>query len=335
VPANRVEDPFRPAFWVRNPNVQSILPSLTLRRPAVVRRCAQLIGRSRQMILDCGDGVRLLGFGADARRPASAGGPPQLAVILHGWEGSANSMYVLSLGQYLLERGFDVFRLNLRDHGESHHLNREIFHSCRLAEVVGAVRALAEIFPHHRRVFAGFSLGGNFALRVGAALGPDTRTLERIVAISPVLDPENTLAALEGGLALYRNYFIKKWRRSLAIKQSAWSSDFDFSRLSRMRTLTEMTDHLVRNHTQYPNLADYLRGYAITGSTLQNLRIRSRIIASVDDPIIPSADLPRLKRSSSLRITLTECGGHCGFRERLLGGGWLHRQVGSEFDPPR
>ena len=36
------------------------------------------------------------------------------------------------------DQGFDVFRLNLRDHGTSHHLNPELFHSNRISEVVGA-----------------------------------------------------------------------------------------------------------------------------------------------------------------------------------------------------
>ena len=64
--------------------------------------------------------------------------------------------------------GFEVVRLNLRDHGATHHLNRELFHSCRLPEVVGAVRALALRFPGMPLVLAGFSLGGNFMLRVAA-----------------------------------------------------------------------------------------------------------------------------------------------------------------------
>ena len=63
-------------------------------------------------------------------------------VLLHGWEGSAESLYVLSLAQLLYQQGFEIVRLNLRDHGETHHLNRELFHSCRLPEVVGAVRTL-------------------------------------------------------------------------------------------------------------------------------------------------------------------------------------------------
>jgi len=34
----------------------------------------------------------------------------------------------------------DVIQLHLRDHGPSHHLNRELFNSARLPEVVAAVR---------------------------------------------------------------------------------------------------------------------------------------------------------------------------------------------------
>jgi predicted alpha/beta-fold hydrolase len=331
VPVNPVEDAFRPSNWLRNPNIQSILPSLGLRRPAVRRDCAALLRASEETLLECGDGVRLLGYFSKSPRAAAAAGGAQLAVILHGWEGSANSMYVLSLGQCLFDLGFDVFRLNLRDHGDSHHLNRGIFHSCRLPEVVGAVRRLIQLFPRHRRCFAGFSLGGNFALRVGAALGVEDDSLARIVAISPVLDPENTLAALEGGLALYRRYFIKKWLRSLAAKQAAWPSEYDFSRLSHRTSLTGMTEQLVLDHTEYPSLSNYLRGYAITGDALHGLRIPSRIVASQDDPIIPAADLRNLASISALSITLTTHGGHCGFRERLFGDDWLHRQILAGF----
>ncbi len=71
------------------------------------------------MLLDCGEGVRLQAFVSSPRH--STGLP---VVLNHGWEGSAESLYVLSLAQRLFEQGFDVVRLNLRDHGETHQLNR-------------------------------------------------------------------------------------------------------------------------------------------------------------------------------------------------------------------
>ena len=134
---------FRPRRWLRGRHFQTILPSFPLRRARVERRALPLLAASEELLLDCGDGVTLQGFHSS---PARRGRDPgrQLAVLLHGWEGSADSSYLLSLAQTLFEQGFEVVRLNLRDHGATHHLNRELFHSCRLPEVVGAVTALAQ-----------------------------------------------------------------------------------------------------------------------------------------------------------------------------------------------
>ena len=92
--------------------------------------------------------------------------PRALAILLHGWEGSAQSSYILHTGARLLAEGCDVFRLNFRDHGKTHHLNAGLFHSCRIDEVVGAVGEVAKRFPERPLIIGGFSLGGNFALRV-------------------------------------------------------------------------------------------------------------------------------------------------------------------------
>src|SRR4051812_17394846 len=51
---------FVPPWRLRHPHLQSIYPSLPMRRPGVVRRCAQLLRASRQVIVECGEGVRLL-----------------------------------------------------------------------------------------------------------------------------------------------------------------------------------------------------------------------------------------------------------------------------------
>ncbi|MDH4053348.1 MAG: alpha/beta fold hydrolase, partial [Rubrivivax sp.] len=139
--------PFDPPRWLGNRHLQSLLPSLPLRRWSVERRAGGLIDASRELILDCGEGVRLLAM--HATQEALGRAPSrQLVVIQHGWEGSADSLYLLSLGQALLDAGFDVIRLNLRDHGPTHHLNLELFHSCRIAEVVGAIAHVQQLNPH-------------------------------------------------------------------------------------------------------------------------------------------------------------------------------------------
>lgn len=301
-----------------------------MRRTPVELRARPVIAASRQLVLDCGDGVRLLGWHADA--PAGEErGPARLAVLLHGWEGSSESLYVLSVAQQLHERGFAVMRLNLRDHGGSHALNEGLFHSCRIAEVVGAIGRLQSLIPAARLSLAGFSLGGNFALRVGARAEAAGIRIARIVAVCPVIDPATTLAALESGPAMYRHYFLFKWRRSLRAKQAAWPAAYNFGELLGERSLTAMTERMVLKYTDFPDLASYLRGYAITGDALAGLRAPARIITSHDDPMILAHDLDRIARLPALELTVTTRGGHCGYMDALRGPSWIDRAIVQEL----
>ena len=317
---------FRPPRWLRGRHVQTILPGLPFRRARVERRALPLLSSSEELLLDCGDGVKLQAFHSS---PAKRGREPgkKLAVLLHGWEGSADSLYLLSFAQSLFALGIEVVRLNLRDHGATHHLNREIFHSCRLPEVVGAVRALAARFDHLPMVLAGFSLGGNFMLRVAADAEAKHLPIERVLAVSPVLDPAVTMETLERGPSVYHTYFVRKWSRSLAKKALAWPGVFDFNEVLSTRSLREMTRLLVHSHTDYSSMGDYLAGYAITGNRLTTLAAPATLVTSLDDPIIHHADLSRLARVPQLNIVTTERGGHCGFIESLGGSNWIDAQT--------
>jgi predicted alpha/beta-fold hydrolase len=287
-----------------------------------------VVAAEETILLDCGDGVRLQCFHSSP--DASSG---RTVVLLHGWEGSAQSLYVLSLAQELFNRGFEVVRLNLRDHGDTHHLNRELFHSCRLPEVVGAVRSLQRLFRGGPLNLVGFSLGGNFVLRVAAQAGEANLNIAKAIAVSPVLDPPTTLLALEQGMPAYQWYFVRKWMRSLLKKQAVWPGDYDFGEIGRLDNLRRMTAELVGRFTDFPTLEDYLNGYSITGSRLARLEVPANIITSLDDPIIPAHSLARLARPTCLQLTVTSFGGHCGFLERLVGPSWVERRIVAELDP--
>ena len=317
---------FRPPSWLSSPHVQSVFPSLPFRRPGVAWRSRRLVAASTEVLVDCGGDVRLLAHHATRDR-AGLSRASRVAVLLHGWEGSSESLYVLSLGQYLLDRGFDVVRLNLRDHGGSHHLNPGIFHSCRIQEVVGAVQRIQQLNEGLGLNLVGFSLGGNFFLRVAARAGAAGLELERVVAVCPVVDPGHTLVRLERGCALYRRYFVWKWHRSLRLKQAAWPQLYDLGEVRAMDNLTDMTDVLARRYGGYPSLEEYLGGYALTGDTLARIDQPTRVITSVDDPIIPVEDFERIACPPALTVSRTALGGHCGYYDAGRGGTWIEREV--------
>lgn len=300
---------FSPSGLLRNPHVQSLLASSPVRRWKFRERHRLLEARSRELILDCGDGVRLQGFHTPQDvRPQARG----LVVLLHGWEGSARSSYMLNVGARLVDEGYDVFRLNLRDHGDTHHLNEAVFHSCRIDEVVGAVAAVAQQFPSPALAIAGFSLGGNFALRVALRAPARGIPLTRVVAVCPAIRPLNILDALERS-RLYHDYFMRKWRGSLRRKQQLFPQRYPLTPDLFKLDMRGLTRELILRETDFGTIEAYFDGYAIHEGRLAPLAIPGAILMAKDDPIIPVEDFATLQLPAHVRLDLTEHGGHCGF----------------------
>ncbi len=316
---------FRPTPWAAGPHAQSILSSAQPRRWLVRRAARDFKTAAREMLIDCGAGVRLLShFNAAQGEPNG-----RLAVIIHGWEGSSESIYNLTVGPSLNARGFDVLRLNLRDHGDSHHLNEELFHSCRLEEVLGAFRWINRQFADRLVSVVGFSLGGNFALRVANRAAAEGIVLDRVVAVCPVLDPAETMQALDKGSFIYEKYFIRKWRRSLQKKRAAFPHKYRFEELSSLNSLMHMTDHFVTRYTEYDNLHTYLQGYAITEGRLDDISVPTTVLLADDDPVIPVAGLRNMRFPRSVNLVRSPAGGHCGFLHGWQASSWLDQFVRS------
>lgn len=307
---NREPTDFRPPRLLRNRHVQSVLASSTLRRLAARGRTSHIESHAQEVMLDCGNGVRLQGFHTAQRvKPATRG----LVVLLHGWEGSVESSYLLHTGARLLEEGFDVFRLHFRDHGATHHLNEGLFHSCMIDEVVGAVADVARRFPAPSLHVAGYSLGGNFALRVALHAPAAGVALTHAVAVCPVISPRAGLSAIESAPWFYERYFLIKWGGSLKRKQALYPHRFAFTRRELGANLRHLTQLLVERHTEFGTLDNYLDGYSVAGQRLAALTVPVSILTAADDPIIPVEDFHELALPPSARLDIAPFGGHCGF----------------------
>jgi predicted alpha/beta-fold hydrolase len=319
---------FHPPAWLRGPHVQSILSSSPQRRIRGARALARLQPLTQELLLDGGDGVRLQGFHSRMPDRETRG----LVLLLHGWEGSAESGYMLHTAACLLAAGFDVFRLNFRDHGDTHHLNEDLFHSCRIDEVVNAVRALAERFalsePGQRPLLAaGYSLGGNFALRLALRAPAANIPLLHAVAVCPVLDPAAGMLALEQGMPLYHWYFLRKWRDSLKRKRALFPERHNFDDATLDQNLRNLTTWMVERYTDLGLLDNYLDGYAVSGDRLAALQVPVSILTAEDDPVIPVEAFRQLQLPAHSRLEIASFGGHCGFIEDFALEGFAEKWV--------
>lgn len=331
-PGHQAADAFHPRFPLKNAHVQSILSSLRIR--AIGARA--WISGSREQTLTSDAGVRLQGFYTPLRNTASKG----LVILLHGWEGSAESTYILTTGRYLYENGYEIFRLNYRDHGHSHHLNAGLFFATNLGEVFESVRQAAALSKAAPVFLAGFSLGGNFALRIAAECAAfPIPSLRHVVAISPVLDPSNATDRIDRA-PLYREYFLKKWRRSLRKKQHLFPERYHFNgALLRSESCRKMTEALLSHQCEFKTPDEYFDGYNLTGGRLKKMAVPTTLITAADDPIIAVDDFERLQLSLETRMIIHRHGGHNGFITGLFSGTWHERFMtgvfgGSEFGNP-
>ena len=299
---------FRPPPGLRSGHLQSLISSSAVRRRFVLRRSEAVRHAGKVWTLDGGDGIRLQGL--YSQQPGDSRG---LAVLLHGWEGSVNSNYVLANGARLYAEGFDIFRLNFRDHGDTHHLNHEIFHSCRLDEVVWSLRDLQDRLGASRWCLAGYSLGGNFSMRVALRAESAGLDIAHVVAVNPVINPLHAMVAMEEGMRFYERYFERKWSRSLKIKKQAFPELYGAETWHDIRGLRNRTHYLATKHAGFGSAEEYFQGYSIADNRLAPLRVTSTILTSEDDPVVPVHDFEELPENPCLELIITRYGGHCGF----------------------
>lgn len=310
------------AGMLRNPHVQSILSSSPWRRQAGLERLNAIGAVAQGRILQLPEGVRLGGihYVSPTANPEKA-----LVLLLHGWEGSARSSYIQHSAAELLAAGLDVFALNFRDHGETHNLNEGLFHSCRLQEIVDAAKAVLQQCRPRRFFVAGYSLGGNFALRLALAAQREALPIDAAFAICPPVDPSAVLTELETGPGLYHWYFMRKWRGSLRRKRRLFPQVHDFNEDIFRMDMRGLTRWLVTQHTEWSDEEQYFSGYAVAGDRLAGLQVPIHILAAEDDPVIPVASLRALQLPANSRLEISRYGGHCGFIESWALQGYAER----------
>jgi predicted alpha/beta-fold hydrolase len=317
--ANRMNEPFLPPFYLKSTFAQTFLSSSSIRKWGA----NPMLAAAQQVILDTVAGIRLQGFYS----PQSAGQAKGVVMLLHGWEGSANSAYILGTGRYLYNQGYSVFRVNYRDHGETHHLNSGLFYAVLLEEVFQAVQQVAGYTPALPFTIVGFSLGGNFALRIARrCVQTPIANLAHVFSISPALNPEKSTSAIDNN-PLLRKYFQQKWARSLIKKQALFPDLYDFKDVIALDSIAEMTEVMVQRYSDFNNSKDYFQGYAVLGNALRELTTPTTIITSQDDPIIPVEDFLNLKRNQLTSLIIHPYGGHNGFLETIAGRTWYERKI--------
>ena len=308
-----------PGIKPKNKHLQSILASSKIRL-LKLKNNNPVSKNSEEELLETKE-AKLQGFYTKAEKA------DKLYILLHGWEGSAQSTYIQLLANALYKQEkSSIYRLNFRDHGATHHLNEELFHSCRLNEVVDAIKIITDKYPHKSVYLCGYSLGGNFSLRVAAKADRAGIKLTKVFAVSPPLVPKNSMIAIEKS-KLYSTYFMRKWQKSLQKKHSIYPQKFADVEYKSIKSLDDLTQLLIIRHSEYKTTDEYFEAYQIDEEVIENIKVPCHVLASWDDPVIPFEDFSLLDKRQFIKLVTSKHGGHCGFIISWSLNSWVEKYI--------
>ena len=255
-------------------------------------------------------------------------------LALHGLEGSSAAHYMQGLAQKALAAGFNAVLLNQRNCGGTEHLGPGLYHSGLMEDAAFVIRELHDTAGLDRFVAAGYSLGGNLALRLAGMHTPEELPwLKAVCAVSPVLELEQCVRALERGANfIYQWNFVRNLKKRMRRKSACYPGRFDLSNLGRIRSVRQFDAAYTAPFFGFQSAEDYYHRAAAL-RVIDRIRIPALIITAEDDPFIPVDAFrdPTLTGNPNITLAVTTHGGHCGFLGEPEGAGddgyWAERAI--------
>ena len=254
-------------------------------------------------------------------------------LLLHGLEGSSLAHYMYGISDKAWAAGWNVVRLNQRNCGGTEHLSRGLYHSGLTHDPLAVIRELI----HHDRIasvaVAGYSLGGNLALKLAGELGDVAPPeLTAVCAVSPTLDLGVCVEALERRSNMaYEWNFVRNLKARMRRKSAAFPGDYPLDGLRRVWTVRQFDEAYTAPHHGFRDATDYYyRASAMR--VIDRIRVPALIITAQDDPFVPASTFrdPSMTCNPNITVAMTPHGGHCAFVARAddaYDGYWAEREV--------
>ncbi len=300
-----IESDFKPAWWLKNCHLQTILPR-------VYRKNHTLNVTTETLTLPDGDFVDL----AWTRKPEQGETTPIVAVF-HGLEGSINSFYARGMMDAIRAQGWIGVLMHFR--GCSGKLNKHAraYHSGETEDARFFLNHIQSHYPTAPLSAIGFSLGGNVLTKY---LGEESHLsqLASAVVISAPLHLAGCAERISRRFSrIYQKYLLDMLKNTTIKKMEAFKSAFPLKlsadQIARFKTLMQFDDAITAPLHGFKSAADY---YAKASGLqfLKSIKTPSLFIHAKDDPFMSHSVIPSsADLSPTIQYELSEAGGHVGF----------------------
>lgn len=303
--------PFRPL--VRNPHLLTIFGNFARRTLDLSRFPVH------EQRIETEPGIQIL---VHSHQPT--GRPKGELILIHGLEGSSHAGYVRSMSQLALQNGYAVHRTNMRSCGGTDEHCRTMYHAGLTDDTLAIARRVRE--QTEAPVFlAGYSLGGNVALKLAGELGDQARgLLTGVIGISVPIDLAACVRALSRpGNRLYEWRFVRALKKRIR-RRTEYAKD----KLDHVRSVYEFDDAFVAPFFGFGTADNY---YATQSAIrfVSSIRIPTLLVQAKDDPMIPFDIFsdPRIASNPNIELIAAEHGGHLGFIASEAPRFWVDRVI--------
>jgi uncharacterized protein len=316
----RPADEFVPRRWLRSADLQTIASQFLLRKIKLPPGEERLFRVAEGVQVRC-----VCHWQKDA--------PGRMtALLVHGLEGSSESVYMVGCAHKALAAGMNVVRMNVRNCGGTESLSPSLYHSGLSGDIGEVARTLIAEKSLQRLGLIGFSMGGNLVLKLAGEWGREApAALKAVATVCPSIE----LAASADALHRLRNrayerYFLIKLKRRMRRKARLFPDEFRALRLRGLESIRDFDDKVTAQYCGFAGAADYYQR-ASALPHVERIAVPTLIIHAQDDPFILM--LPRTRevigRNPNIRFIETKYGGHCGFLAQPDGydGRWAEQQV--------
>lgn len=301
---------FNPAWYLRNPHLQTILANINKPPlPSVSYETVQLSD---------GDSLQL------ARGTANG---PNTVLILHGLEGSLNSAYARRLIDYLNKRNIPVVFMFFRSCNGMPNLKARSYHSGDTDDLRSVISYLKQQGTQ-RIALVGYSLGGNVTLKyMGEGLVDDSVVCATGVSTPMLLDI--CARRMDKGFSrLYQHNLLKRLLNKVAQKRHIFQHE-GHNPDRRVKNFIEFDDAFTAPLHGFDSAQDYYQKSS-SRQFLGTIEKPTLILHAYDDPFMTPEVIPQSDElSEHVRLEISPHGGHVGFVEKgiLKPENWLEPRI--------
>ena len=315
-----VEASFKPAPWLKNAHLQTILPKFVLSTPRI-QFVNERVTTPDQDFIDLAWAM-----------PGEASTLKATVVLFHGLEGSAESHYITHLVSALLTHNIGCVVMHFRGCSGEPNLRPIAYHSGATFDAEFIIPFVKSRYAHLPLFAVGFSLGANMLMKLMAKR--DDLPIQASVCVSAPLDLAASSNTMQRGFArLYQYHLLKSMKRNLLHKMQLVDMSqclaVSAQEIAAMRTFYEFDDRITAILHGFNDANDYYKQCSALPD-LPLIKKPTLILHAQDDPFMDATVIPHPSLiNRHVAYELSQYGGHVGFINGMSGSNkfWLATRI--------